>query len=330
MNILITGASGFIGSFLVEEALQRGMNVYAAVRPSSSKQYLKQKDIQFIELNLNDEQQLTKQLTHIPFDYVIHAAGITKCNDFHAFYDINTKGTENLCKALKNTQQHLKRFVFLSSLSVIGAVKEKQPHRPITDYDTPQPNTKYGDSKLKAEHVVRQLMSDIPYIILRPTGVYGPREKDYFLMAKSIAGHIDFAVGYRQQHITFIYVKDLVQAAFLALKANTQQNTFILSDGETYKSTAFSSLIKQELNTWCLRIKAPIFILKAVCAIAQRAAKIRKTDSTLNNDKYLILKQRNWMCDITPALQQLDYKPQYTLEEGVHETIEWYKQNKWL
>ena len=160
---------------------------------------------------------------------VVHAAGVTKCLHKADFFRINTDGTSNLVKALQATQPALKRFVFISSLSIFGAIREQQPYKEIEPTDTPKPNTAYGQSKLKAEAM---LPDDFPYIILRPTGVYGPREKDYFLMAKSIKGHSDFAVGYKQQDITFVYVKDVVQAVFLALDHGKTGSAYFLSDGQ--------------------------------------------------------------------------------------------------
>ena len=217
MKILITGASGFIGSFIVEEALKKGFDTWAAVRKSSSKEYLKDERINFIELNLSSKAQLIEQLRGHDFDYVVHAAGVTKCLNKQDFHRINTEGTKNIIDAILELQMPLKRFVFVSSLSVFGAIKEQQPHDEIRETDIPQPNTEYGRSKLAAEKYLESLGSRVPYIILRPTGVYGPREKDYFMMAKSIKQHSDFAVGYKRQDITFVYVSDVVQAIFLAL-----------------------------------------------------------------------------------------------------------------
>ena len=195
MKILITGASGFIGSFIVEEALKRGFETWAAVRKSSSKAYLQDERINFIELNLSSKEQLVEQLKGKGFDYVVHAAGVTKCLNKQDFSRINTLGTKNLVDALMEVGMPLKRLVFISSLSIFGAIKEQQPYEEIRETDTPQPNTAYGKSKLEAEKYLESLGTRVPYIILRPTGVYGPREKDYFIMAKSIKGHSDFAVG---------------------------------------------------------------------------------------------------------------------------------------
>ena len=163
MKILITGASGFIGSFIVEEALRRGFDTWAAVRSSSSRQFLTDERIHFIELDLSSEQQMIQQIGSHHFDYVVHAAGVTKCLDKEDFYRINTEGTQHLVNALLSLRMPLRRFVYISSLSVMGAIREQQPYTEILESDHPQPNTAYGCSKLETERWLET--APIPYII---------------------------------------------------------------------------------------------------------------------------------------------------------------------
>lgn len=330
MNILITGATGFIGGFIVDEALNRGMQVWVAVRPTSSRKYLTDPRIQFLELNLGNKEQMKERMGNLKFDYVVHAAGATKCLHAEDFFRSNTEGTKNLVQALIELQMPLKRFVFVSSLSVYGPVAEEQPYREICLNDKPQPNTAYGRSKLAAEQYIESL-SSLPYVILQPTGVYGPRERDYFMMAKSIKSHTDFSVGYKPQDLTFVYVLDVVQAIFLALDSQKTGGKYMLSDGEVYSSRTFSDLIHRELGKpWLLRIKAPIWLLRIITFCGEYIGRMTGKISALNNDKYNIMKQRNWRCDINPAKKDLGYKPKYQLDEGVRLTIKWYKENGWL
>ena len=225
----------------------------------------------------------------------------------------------------------LRKFIYLSSLSIFGPIHEEMPYQEISELDTPQPNTAYGRSKLEAELWIEREAKDFPCVILRPTGVYGPRERDYFLMAKSIKQHSDFAVGYRRQDITFVYVLDVVQAVFLACDYGETGRKYFLSDGEVYQSTTFSNLIREELgHPWWIRITAPIWVLRVVTFFGDIIGHLTGKISALNNDKYHILKQRNWRCDIKPAREELGYLPLYQLEQGVKMTIQWYKENGWL
>ena len=338
-KILITGASGFIGSFIVEEALRRGFDTWAALRGSSSRQFLQDERIHFIQLDLSSEERLKEQLRGLQFDYVVHAAGVTKCLDKADFYRINTEGTQHLVRALRALGMPLRRFVYISSLSIMGAIREQQPYTEIRESDTPAPNTHYGKSKLLAEQwldseneaLASRREQPFPYVILRPTGVYGPRERDYFMMAKSIKAHTDFAVGYRRQDITFVYVTDVVQAVFLALEKGTTGRRYFLSDGQVYRSSTFSDLIRRELGRpWWIRITAPIWLLRVITLCGEYTGRLTGKVTALNNDKYHIMRQRNWRCDITPAQQELGYRPQVMLDEGVRRTIKWYKENGWL
>ena len=331
MKILITGASGFIGSFIVEEALKRGFETWAAVRKSSSKKYLQDERIRFIELDFSSQEKLEQQLMDCHFDYVVHAAGATKCLHQEDFFCINTEGTKHLVNALQTLQMPLKRFVYISSLSIMGAIREQQPYEEIHETDEAKPNTAYGKSKLEAEEFLSTLSSPFPYIILRPTGVYGPRERDYFMQVKSIRNHIDFAVGFQRQDITFVYVTDVVQAIFLALDKGETGRKYFLSDGEVYQSSEFSNLVHQELGCpWWIRITAPIWLLRVITWCGDYMGRMSGKMTVLNNDKFNILRQRNWRCDIEPARKELGYEPQVRLAEGVRRSIEWYKANKWI
>ncbi len=333
-TILITGASGFIGSFIVEEALRRGFGVWAGIRRSSSREYLQDGRIHFLELDFAHPDKLRAQLAAHKdacgrFDYVVHCAGATKCVDKEDFERVNYLQTKHFADALRQLDMTPRQFIFISTLSVFGPVREKT-YTPITEQDTPMPNTAYGRSKLKAEAYLQSLPG-FPYVIYRPTGVYGPREKDYFLMAKSIRRHTDFSVGFRRQDLTFVYVKDIVQAVFLGIGKQVSRRAYFLADGKVYSSRAFSDLIRKELgNPFVIRLRCPLIILKVVSLLAEYWAKRRNTASTLNSDKYRIMKQRNWQCDIAPAVEELGYAPRYDLERGVKETIAWYKDKGWL
>lgn len=333
-SILITGASGFIGSFLVEGALERGLQTWAGVRASSSRSYLQDKGIQFLELDFAHPEHLRNQLkahkeSQGKFDYVVHCAGLTKCTDKRDFDRVNYEQTCDFVEALRELDMVPVQFIFISTLSVFGPIHETG-YEPITEQDIPHPNTEYGKSKLKAEQFLQHL-PDFPYVIFWPTGVYGPREKDYFLMVQSIQKHVDVAAGFRRQDLTFVYVKDIVQAVFKSIERGVKRRSYFLSDGQVYQSRTFSDLIRKELgNPMVIRLKFPLIVLKIVSLLAEKIAKVRGASSTLNSDKYQIMKQRNWQCDIRPTCEELGYQPEYDLVRGVKETLAWYKKEGWL
>ena len=315
-RILITGASGFIGSFLCEESLKRGFSTWAALRATSSRRWLQKPDLQFITLDLTNRTTLRQQLKGcgVRFDVVIHAAGATKCLKAEEFDFHNYQCTRNLVEALMEADLMPHQLIYLSSLSATYG-------------------STYGNSKLKAEQWLHDTLdaSNTGLVVFRPTGVYGPREKDYFMMAQSIARHVDFSVGFEPQILTFVYVNDLVGAIMAAVERGVSEGTFNVTDGGEYASRTFSDLIQQELGVkHVLHITAPLWLLKVISVISEEWGKLTGKPSTLNRDKYKMMAQRDWRCDIRPMIEVLGYQPQWQLPRGVKETIAWYKKENWI
>lgn len=335
MKILITGASGFIGSFLVEKGVEKGYNVWSGMRSSSNKRNITVEEVNFIELNLSSTSLLHEQLKCFKaengaWDYVIHAAGVTKCRDKKEFSRVNECGTKNLIDTLVALEMIPKKFIYLSSLSIYGPVREEQPYTPINNDDKPCPNTEYGISKIHAEEYIKA-QRNIPYIIMRPTGVYGPRERDYFQMVQSIDHHIDIAVGYKPQVITFIYVKDLVKAIYLAIEKPVTNRCYFVSEPQGYNCRSFSNYIQAALGKkHVLHITVPLWLLKTVSWVSEKVLRVLGKASTLNSDKYKIMKQRNWLCDTSQTEKELGFTIDYPLERGVNEMIAWYKKENWI
>lgn len=333
-KVIITGASGFIGSFLVEKALSLGWQVWAGVRKSSSREYLQDSRIEFVDLEFSNVNRLTGQLSDFvekygEIDYIIHNAGVTKCLNSDDFDKINFKYTANLIEAINTANISLGKFVLMSSLSAYG-IGDEVNYTPIKTVDIPNPNTAYGESKIKAERFLEEKAA-FSYIIMRPTGVYGPREKDYFLMLKTVKSGLDVGAGFKSQHLTFIYVKDLVDAVYLALESSVRNKGYFVADGDVYTDKEYTALVKKILGKkYVLSLKVPLSVLKVISVISEEVSKFTKKPSTLNRDKYKIMKQRNWECDITPLVQDLGFSPKYNLERGLRESVEWYKKNHWL
>ncbi|NVN96413.1 MAG: NAD(P)-dependent oxidoreductase [Bacteroidetes bacterium] len=327
-KILITGASGFIGSFIVEKALELGYDTYAGIRKSSSKKYLTDKRIHFIDLDFSDKISLKKQLSEYKFDYIVHAAGLTKAQQKNDFEIVNFKATQNLIEALKETAAIPEKFIFVSSMAAHGPGNDNDII-PVKCSDQPHPDTLYGISKLNAEKYINSLKK-FPVITLRPTGVYGPREKDYFVFFKTINSGIEPYIGLQEQYLTFIYVRDFVDVIFKAISSPIIGKTYFVSDGKAYTAHEFANITKKILNKKTFKLCVPLAIVKLIAATMETVNGWFGKVPTLNRDKYNVLKARNWLCDISDLEKDFNFKAKYYLEDGVKEAIEWYKKEKWL
>lgn len=333
-KILITGASGFIGSTAVDKALQLGYETWAGIRASSSKVYLQDERIKFIDLQYGDKEKLKAQLRDFTvengrFDYIVHVAGLTKAVRKSDFDKVNYEHAKNFVDALIEIDAVPDLFIFMSTLGAMG-VGDETGYTPLACDCTPNPNTAYGRSKLKAENYLKS-MNGFPYVILRPTGVYGPRDKDYLILIRAVRNGLNVGAGFRKQILTFIYIDDLVKIIFDCIQNNTSRKEYYVADGDVYTDTEFNTVVQRALQKKrVFRLKVPLWVVKPAAYISEKIFASLGKATTFNTDKYLIMKQRNWSCDITPLQKDLNFKPDYPLKRGVEKTIEWYKKERWL
>ncbi len=325
-KVLVTGASGFIGSTLIDRLLELGnYEVYAGVRKSSSRKYLQNPNIKFMDVAFSNLEKLKAQLEEENFDCIFHFAGLTKAKNLKDFDTVNFELTKNLVDAIDDK---ITKLIFLSSFAAHGPGEEVNFTKAKVS-DENKPNTAYGRSKLKAENYINSNFKG-KYVILRPTGVYGPRETDYFVFFQTIDNHIEPYLGFVPQHLTFVYSKDLVEVCIKAFESEISGKTYFVSDGKMYLDSEYAAISKQVLNKKTLKLKFPLFIVKWISSFLDVLGGMIGTQFTLNKDKFSILAARNWDCDIDDLKKDLGYEPKYDLQRGVEETIAWYKKEKWL
>lgn len=333
-RILVTGAGGFIGGFIVEEALRRGYETWAAVRSTTSRRFLTDERIRFLVLDFSDDEAFRQTMrqaveTGGRWDYVVHNLGATKAANYQEFSNVNFGYMKLLVDTLCQLDAVPDVFLLMSSLSVMGPADDVD-YRPFSSTDIPQPNTRYGMSKGKAETYL-SMVPKFPYTIFRCTGVYGPHERDYYLMMKSIKRGFDFSVGFKKQMLTFLYVKDLAVAVMQALDAGPKRRAYFVSEDRAYSQKEFRQIVKRELHKSCVvPVVCPKWVVRLVCAVGNLYSKATGRAVLFNNDKYKILIQRNWTCDVSDTRRDLGFNPRYSLEQGIHETVEWYKSAGWL
>lgn len=333
-TILVIGAGGFIGGFIAQKALALGYETWAGVRDTTSRRYLQDPRLHFVVLDYGNADAVAEALraaapTPEGWDYIIWNLGATKVAHPEDFDRINYQYLMNFVKVLRRENLVPRKLLYMSSLSALGPGDEKG-YAPLNADTVPRPNTLYGLSKIKAEMCLEK--SNMPWIIFRPTGVYGPHEKDYLMMIESIDRHIDVSMGFRRQMLTFIYVEDLVDAMFLALAAPAEKvlhHKYIISEDRAYTQAEFRALVARHLGTKCVMpVRLPMWTVWVVSAAAEKLAAARGKTSTLNTDKYKIMRQRNWNCDISDAKRDFGFAPQWSLDRGIAETVRAYLASK--
>ncbi|RLD21444.1 MAG: NAD(P)-dependent oxidoreductase [Bacteroidetes bacterium] len=324
-RVLITGASGFIGSHLVAAALKRGWEVYAGVRATSSRKDLTDQRIKFFPVDFDKPGALKSDLEKFAkstggFHYVIHNAGITKPRDADEFYRGNALFTRNFAVALLETQPGLRKFVYMSSIAALGP-GDPETFAPITESKPPEPITPYGRSKLKAEAMLAEIPG-LPHISIRPSGVYGPGDEKIIGRLVPIFNRgIEVRIGPSDQRLSFVHVMDLATVTLDACLVDQLAGAFNISDGGDYSLVEFYKFIKEDLEVSTLAVRIPTGILVGYGYVLFKVLSAMGKQVLLSHYKMREVTAKNWVIDISHARQQLNYRPVYDLKSGVAQTL---------
>ncbi len=330
-RILITGASGFIGGHLVADALSRGYEVTAAVRAGSDLSRLQDPRIQLLELRLGQEQALQQALQDAGrFNWVIHNAGVTKALNREDYMEGNLGHTRRLVRALQQSGTIPDKFLFVSSLAALGAAPAGQAE--IREDQIPTPLTHYGESKLEAEHFLSSISSDFPWVVVQPTAVYGPWERDILTFIRLTDKGLEMTIGRTPQRLSFIHAVDVAGAVFSILEnKEALHRKFILSDGNAYRTADLGAAVRQALGKKStLKIRVPLGLIRQIATVTETIGRWQNKAVPLNRNKIPELAAENWHCDADPLLKTLQYQPAYDLYGGMADTVQWYRQHGWL
>ncbi|HLR01085.1 MAG TPA: NAD(P)-dependent oxidoreductase [Sphingobacterium sp.] len=328
-KVLITGASGFVGKHLVKEAQKNGFEVHAAVRKTSNLQPIKEYIDAFKYLDYEAPENMKGLLRKEQYSYIIHAAALTTAKTEEQMQKVNVEFTLTLVEAAFESCPNLIRFVYVSSLAAIGPVKFAD--LPITEKTPYHPITMYGRSKKISEQILYNKYNKYPITIVRPTAVYGPEERDIFMVFKTMNKGFDPYIGRKPQKLSFVYVADLVDALLSACSpADPGIKCYNITDGKVYLRYDMAEIYKGVFNKKLLRVHIPVGIVRAAAELMQIV--YRKSDKTpiLYPERIQELTAESWACDITSAVEELAYKPKYDLDKGLKRTLRWYKENNWL
>ncbi len=326
MIVSITGATGFIGSHLVDALLDKGYTVRALTRGTSNLRWLHGKPVELIHGNIFDAASLEEFVRDA--DYVYHIAGVVKSVNRSGYFEGNVDATAAMLEAAHSFAPKLRRFLYVSSQTAAGPSRSIDV--PVTEEDACRPITTYGESKVAAEKLVRSV-HDIPWTIVRPPAVYGPRDTEIFIYFQAIARGLNSMIGFDDKRLSLIHCSDLVRGIMLAAEAEGAiGQTYFISSEEYYSWPQVGGITARLLGKKAFTVRIPHSAVYSIAAIAQVVASLQRKAATLNIEKARDITQRYWICDVSKARAELGYKQLISLEEGIKNTIGWYREQKWL
>ncbi|MBR9974751.1 MAG: NAD-dependent epimerase/dehydratase family protein [Bacteroidetes bacterium] len=327
MIIALTGGSGFIGSHLVDRMIQEGHEVRTLVRRSSNLRWLEGKPVQLVEGDVRDAASLEALLRGA--DYVYHIAGVVKARTREDYYDGNVRATENMLEGTKQFAPNARRFLYVSSQTVAGPSPSLD--RPVCEEDEPQPLTTYAKSKLAAEHAVRAAGDSLPWTIVRPPAMYGPRDTEIFIYFQALSRRLQSLIGFDDKRLSLLHSDDLVTGMVLAAEADISVGkTYYIASSEFYSWTRVGRVTADIMGTRALTVRIPHSLVYTIAAFAQNFAAMQRKAATLNIEKARDITRRYWTCDISKAQRELGYTQRIGIEEGIRDTVEWYRAQGWL
>jgi dihydroflavonol-4-reductase len=321
LKALVTGATGFIGSHLVQSLVEENWDVTCLIRSKSRTDFLQKFPVRFIEGSANDIESLGKAV--IGQDYVFHLAGRIRPTS-RVDYDIaNHQLTRNLVQVclMKNTS--LKRFVYISSISAAGP---SLPSFYSEESQAPSPVSEYGRTKLKGEEAVRKVWDLIPATIIRPPNVYGPRQQETELLLKLISKRIIPLLKGKKETASLIYVQDLIQGILqAALSPKTKNQIYYLTDGKAYSWRKIILTVKKVVLGESFFFPLPEELISFAAWLVDMLKKTGLIKSYFGRKLWRAMTKTPWLFSSSKAESAFGFRARYNLENGIKETVNYYQ-----
>jgi dihydroflavonol-4-reductase len=325
MRALVTGASGFIGSNLVDRLLAEGASVKCLVRRRSKLTWLQNLPVTLVAGDFQDQDSLARAVADT--DLVFHVAGATRAPRRAAYFRGNFEATRNLLRACEQHGPPGQKFVYLSSLAAAGPSSGS----PLTEDQPPRPVSAYGESKLWAERAVLEFSQQRPATIIRPPAVYGPRDRDTLLLLKSIHRGLHVIPGCVVQQVSLVHVGDLVTGMLLAARSDRSQGrVYYLSGDGHYDWRTIGELAGRALAKGFKTLRVPWWLMRLVALGGSIASQFTPTPTLMSLDKLRDLRQSQWLCSNERAKAEIGFQPAVDLLTGLADTSAWYKKAGWL
>lgn len=325
-DVLVTGGTGFVGSHLVESLIKKGRSVRCLVRDPARLRRLNGLDVQIVQGDCSLPETLDQAVKDV--STVIHTAGLTKARFAREYYKVNRIGTRNVLEACGRHDSQIRKFILVSSLAAAGSSPDG---RPVKVTDEPRPVSDYGKSKLLAEHEALDYKDRFNVVILRPSAVYGPRDRDMFELFRWASRGFMPEISGGDRFIAPVYVEDLASALVLALDKDTLSGSiYFVSGSRPYSWAEFRERLLSAGGVHARKVTIPYWAAYIIGLGSEIWGLITGRAALTNRQKIREAARKYWICDMSRTENELGFKPEFTLEKGLEVTWKWYKENGWL
>lgn len=322
---LVTGASGFVGSHIVDELLRRGARVRCLLRSTSSRRWLEGKPVDFAEGDVRHREGLDAAVAGA--DWIVHAAGLTHAPSAEEFHRANVLGTEQILAAALGTSPAPRRFLYISSQAAAGPSRNGAP---VTEDLEPRPVSAYGSTKLAGENLVMQAGDRLPVVALRPPAVYGPREKALLKYFRAVKCHVRPRLP-GSRRFSIVYAVDHARAVWEALTQDRAVGRIYFVGGPDLTSFEETGrMIERAMETWSLPFQIPGFLLQAAGLAGELVGAVTGRTPFLSREKIREITSGDWIVSSGRIRTELGWSPATALEDGIRETARWYREAGWV
>jgi len=323
---VVTGASGFVGSHLVDLLLEKKYKVRCIIRKSSNLRWLNGKDVELHICELTNKEGLRKIFEGA--DYIYHVAGVVKSKKPEGYFAGNVETTKALLDVALEFKNIIKRFIIVSSATASGP---SPINNPVSEDFPCKPITTYGRSKLAQEELAKSYMDQIPITVCKVAAVYGERDTEIFIFFNTYSKGLMTTIGLNDKQVSLIHVNDVVRGLYLAaISDKAKGQIYFITSEKYYTWKEVGDATSKVMNKKSFKIAVPHFVVYTIAGIAQFFSMFSSKAATLNIEKAKDITRPAWISDYRKAYKDFGFKQEISLEEGIRKTVDWYKKVGWL
>lgn len=324
-TVLVTGATGFVGSHVMEVSRGQPFRLRALVRKEADAARLKREGVEVVRGSLEDPGALREAASGA--DAVLHLAAATKARSFEEYEQANAAGTLAMIEAILAGSPSPRRLIYLSSLAAVGPSYDGLP---VTRDTAPRPLTAYGRTKLAGEQACAAAGEMLEVAILRAPAVYGPRDRDVFEFFRMAKRGLVVVPGGGARRLQMVHAADLARALVLSATAEGTTGVYHVAEARSYEMEEMARMVGSAVGGRARILKLPGAWIATAATVSERLAGLVGKGTIFNRDKAREILAPAWLCETDMARRDLGFETHIPLQAGLNETAKWYFDNRWL